>query len=240
VKTSPIPLDSEALRANLANTAQQVVIPERYLPLLDAVDGLHGVRSALSDTMGEYFHTFRNAEALVDGFQTTLLRNWSYFERSERREELFGLLAELVVGLLESGLTGEQFSLLLRALLTWASDALAGKHPDQYDDALAGLAGALTGLLPEHGPAFLERDTLVRNLVQRAAARPGLAVAYLSFYRELLGAGYRRVRDGLDLPAWALLQGEHLTDPRAVAAQFPFSATARRRSWPTSSAWSSR
>ncbi len=227
MKTSPIPFDSEALRANLANTAQQVVIPDRYLPLLDAVDGLHGVRSALSDTMGEYFHTFRNAGALVDGFQTTLLRNWSYFERSERREELFGLLAELVVGLLQSGLTGEQFSLLLRALLTWSSDALAGKHPDGYDDALAGLAGALGELLPEHEPAFLERDTLVRNLVQRAADRPGLAAAYLSFYREVLGAGYERVRDGLDLPAWALSQGEHLTDPRAVAGRFPFLKTQR-------------
>ncbi len=76
--------------------------------------------------MGEYFHTFRNADLLVDGFQTTLLRNWSYFERAPDRAELFGLLAELVVGLLESPLTGDQFSLLLRPLLTWATDVLAG------------------------------------------------------------------------------------------------------------------
>ena len=84
VKSSSVPFDSEALRANLANTAQEVVIPDRYLPLLEAVDGLHGVRAALAETMGEYFHTFRNATLLVDGFQTTLLRNWSYFERSPR------------------------------------------------------------------------------------------------------------------------------------------------------------
>ena len=88
MKTSPLPFDSEALRANLATTAQEVVIPDRYLPLLEAVAGLHGVRAALSDTMGEYFHTFRNAEPLVDGFQTTLLRNWPYFERSDDREKL--------------------------------------------------------------------------------------------------------------------------------------------------------
>ena len=68
VRTKPLPFDSEALRANLANTAQEVVIL-RYPPLLEAVDGLHGVRSSLADTMGEYFHTFRNAESLVDGFQ---------------------------------------------------------------------------------------------------------------------------------------------------------------------------
>jgi pyruvate,orthophosphate dikinase len=227
VKTSPLPFDSEALRANLADTAQEVVIPDRYLPLLDAVGGLHGVRAALGETMREYFHTFRNAELLVDGLQTTLLRNWPYFERSADRGQLFGLLAELVVGLLRSGLTPEQFSLLLRALLTWSADALSGRRPDAYDRALEGLAGALGELLAEHEAAFLERDTLVRNLVRRAAARPALAAAYLALYRDTLAAGYRRVRDRLDVPAWALTQGEGLTDPGAVAGRFRFLAGRR-------------
>jgi pyruvate, orthophosphate dikinase len=227
VKTSPLPFDSDALRANLATTAQDVVIPDRYLPLLSAVEGLHGVRAALSETMGEYFHTFRNAESLVDGFQTTLLRNWAYFERSEDRERLFGLLAELVVGLLQSGLSSEQFSLLLRALLSWSTDVLGGRHPDAYDRALEGLAAALTELLAEHEAAFLERDTLVRNLVQRAAERPSLAPGFYALYRQMLAAGYRRVRQHLDVPAWALTQGEGLTDPGAAAEQFRF-LTGRR------------
>ncbi len=227
MKTSPLPFDSEALRANLANTAQEVVIPDRYLPLLDAVDGLHGVRAALAETMGEYFHTFRNAELLVDGFQTTLLRNWPYFERSEEREKLFGLLAELVVGLLQSGLTSGQFSLLLRALLSWSTDVLGGRYPDQYDRALDGLADAFGQLLAEHEAAFLERDTLVRNLVRRAAARPSLEAGFFALYRQMLAAGYRRIREHLDVPAWALTQGEGLTDPGAVAEQFRF-LTGRR------------
>jgi pyruvate, orthophosphate dikinase len=227
VRTSPVPFDSDALRANLATTAQEVVVPDRYLPLLDAVQGLHGVRAALAETMNEYFHTFRSADLLVDGFQTTLLRNWTYFERSDEREDLFGLLGELVVGLLESGLNGEQFSLLLRALLTWAADVLAGVHPGEFDEALAGLAGALARLLPEHEAEFLERDTLVRNLTERAASRPALAPGYEALYREILSAGYRRVREHLDVPEWALSQGEHLTDPGAVAGQFAF-LTGRR------------
>ena len=36
--TPALPFDSDALRANLATTAQDVVIPERYLPLVDAVE----------------------------------------------------------------------------------------------------------------------------------------------------------------------------------------------------------
>lgn len=229
MRTSPVPFDSDALRANLATTAQEVVIPDRYLPLLDAVQGLHGVRAALAETMKEYFHTFRSADLLVDGFQTTLLRNWSYFERSEEREDLFGLLAELVVGLLDSGLTAEQFTLLLRALLTWSADVLAGVHAGEYDEALAGLAGALTRLLPEHEAEFLERDTLLRNLTQRAVTRPAIAPAYEALFLAVLVAGYRRVRDNLDVPEWAQSQGENLTDPGAVAGKFAF-LTRRRLS----------
>ncbi len=227
MRTSPVPLDSDALRANLATTAQEVVIPDRYLPLLDAVTGLHGVRAALAETMSEYFHTFRSAELLVDGFQTTLLRNWSYFERADGREDLFGLLGELVVGLLESGLTGDEFSLLLRALLTWSADVLGGAHAGEYDAPLAAVSAALVRVLPEHEAEFLERDTLLRNLTEHAASRPALAPGYEALYRAVLGAGYRRVRDNLDVPAWALSQGEHLTDPGAVAGQFAF-LTGRR------------
>ena len=229
MRTSPVPFDSDALRANLATTAQEVVIPDRYLPLLATVDGLHGVRSALAETMGEYFHTFRNADLLVDGLQTTLLRNWSYFERSPDRLELFRLLAELVVGLLDSALTPEQFSLLLRALLTWSADTLAGPYPDAYDEALAALGEALQRLLAEHEAEFLERDTLVRNLVERAAKRRALTPGFLALYRGVLAASYRRVDEYLDVPAWALTQGEHLTDPGAVAGQFAF-LTERRLS----------
>ena len=75
MKTPPVPFDSDALRANIATTAQAVVIPDRYQPLVDAVDGLYGVRASLVETVGEYFHAYRNADLLIEGFQTTLLRN---------------------------------------------------------------------------------------------------------------------------------------------------------------------
>ena len=82
-------------------------------------------------------------------------------------------------------------------------------------------------MLPAREAEFLERDTLLRNLAQRAQERPALAPGYHALFRELLAAGYRRVRDQLDVPAWALSQGEHLTDPGAVAGQFAF-LTGRR------------
>ncbi|MFA4964605.1 MAG: PEP/pyruvate-binding domain-containing protein [Thermoleophilia bacterium] len=227
MSTSPLPFDSDALRANLASTAQEVVIPDRYLPLVDAVEGLHGVRASLIETMAEYFHTFRNADLLVEGFRTTLLRNWPYFERSEDRARLLGLLAELVVGLLEASLSDEQFSRLLRGLLTWCGEAMRGPHHREYEGTLAMVGASLTRLLPGHLTAFLERDSLLRTLVERVAERPAVAPSFLELYRHILAASYRRVAENLDVPAWALAQGEGLTAPAAVAERFGF-LTARR------------
>src|SRR5665647_208398 len=175
VRSTPVPFDSDALRANIGRTAQTVVIPERYAPLVEAVEGLHGVRTSLTEIMGEYFHTFRNADMLVEGFQTTLLRNWPYFERSEDRSTLFGLFAELVLGLLDSPLSAEQSSLLLRGLLQWSTEALNGQYGSAYDESLEMIGESLVRLLPEQPVAFLERDALLRAPVaqQRVAFEEG-------------------------------------------------------------------
>ncbi len=227
VRTSPVPFDSDALRANLASTAQTVIIPDRYLPLLDAVKTLHGVRSSLTETLAEYFHTFRNADLLVDGLQTALLRNWPYFERSDDRARSFDLLAELVVGLLDAQLTPEQFSLLLRALLTWCGDAAEGRYGDEYDSGFEMLGGSLDRLLPAHRTEFLERDALLRALVERVAARPAISAVYAELYRRLLLTGYDVVQHHLDVPGWARAQGEGLTDGHAVGVSFDFLARPR-------------
>ena len=218
--TTPAPFDSDALRANIGRTAQTVVIPERYAPLVDAVEGLHGVRASLTETMGEYFHTFRNVDTLVEGFQTTLLRNWPYFERSEDRASLFGLFAELVLGLLDSPLTAEQTSRLLRGLLQWCTDALNGPHGSAYDDSLEMIGEALVRSLPLQPAAFFERDTLLRDLVALASRRPAPAPVFFDLYRRVLLLGYRRVEERLDVPEWATAQGAGLTDPAAIAERF--------------------
>ncbi len=218
--TSPLPFESDALRANIATTAQEVVIPERYAPLVDAVAGLHGVRATLVDTLGEYFHSFRNVDLLLEGFQTIVLRNWPYFERSGDRALLFELLEELILRLLDEPLTEEQASPMLRALLQWSTEALKGGRGQDYDATLQTLGEALPELLRRYPAALLERDALVRNLVEQAAGWPALAAVFLEFYREVLGVGYRLVRDRLDVPGWVKTQGGGLTDAAAVARRF--------------------
>lgn len=215
-----IPVDSDALRANLPGTAQEVVIPERYLPLVHTVEGYHGVKTPLMETLAEYFHTYRNIDLLVDGFQTILLRNWTYFEQSEDRVQSFTLLSELVLDLLDTPLTTQQASLLLRQLLTWCTAVLSGPHADEYDEPLASVADCLIRFVPNQPLASLERDTLLHGLVELAARRPALADAYTQFYRSVLLLGYHRVAERLPIPQWAVSAEAELTGPEAVATSF--------------------
>jgi pyruvate, orthophosphate dikinase len=222
-----IPVDSDALRANIAGTAQRVVIPDRYLPLVKAVDGYYGVRAPLTDTLGEYFHPFRNVDLVIDGFQTILLRNWTYFELSEDRTEAFALLCELILDLLDAPLSAQQASLLLRQLLTWCNTALAGPHGDAYDHALQTVAECLSRFLPRQPLAFLERDALLQGLVTHATGRPALEPAFSRLYRSLLLLGYHRVAERLPIPAWANSNDAELTDRGAVADRFAALASKR-------------
>jgi pyruvate,orthophosphate dikinase len=215
-----IPLDSDALRANIAGTAQEVVIPDRYLPLVQAVQDLYGVRTPLKETLAEYFHAFRNADLLIDGFQTVLLRNWTYFERSDDRARSFALLSELVLDLLACPLSGAQTSLLLRQLFTWCAGVLAGPYSDAYDESLEEIAESLAKLLPTRGLAFLERDGLLRTLVQNAERRPRIVGPFSQLYRSLLLMGYHRVVERLPIPDWAISEQTELTEPLAVEGRF--------------------
>ncbi|MBN1630570.1 MAG: hypothetical protein JW990_12455, partial [Thermoleophilia bacterium] len=215
-----IPLDSDALRANLPGTTEPVVIPERYLPLIEAVEGYQGVRTPLAETLAEYFHTHRNVDLLVDGFQTTLLRNWTYFERSESRAEAFSLLSELVLDLLDTPLTAQQASLLLRQLLTWCTAALSGSHSSEYDEPLASVAECLSGFIPRQSLAALERDTLLQGLLRAATKRPPLEPVFAEIYRSLLLLGYHRIAERLPIPEWAMSDEAELTHPETVAGSF--------------------
>ncbi len=230
-----ITLDSDALRANTPRIAQPVIIPKKFQLLLETVDSYPGVKAPIAETLTEYFHTYRNIDLLIDGFQVILLRNWSYFERSEQRTKAFSLLAELIIDLLGGALTSPQASLLLRQLLTWCTAVISGPHPDEYDKPLQKVADCLARFIPDQTLAALERDNLLRNLLRAAAGRPKLAPMYADLYRSLLAVGYDRVIQRLPLPEWALSPEAELTDRPAVASGFADLAPEKVRAFKTKS-----
>ncbi len=228
-----IPLDSDALRANIAGTAQDVIIPARYAPLLDAVEGYHGVREPLRETLTEYFHRFRNVDAVVDGLQVVLLRNWSYFDRSPQRGRLFELLTELVVGLLSGPVTREQASALLRQLFTWFGEALRAPYGPEHLPAVSRTAEALATLVGDHQVAFLERDSALHRLLEQlhtlsndcaSAGATEAVTPWAELYSDVLALGYARVAERFDIGSWAIGSEAHLNYPQAVVEVFPMTA----------------
>ncbi len=184
------------------------------------MDGYHGVKTPLAETLAEYFHTYRNVDLLIDGFQTTLLHNWTYFERSDNRVQALVLLSELVLDLLDTPLSSQQASLLLRQLLTWCTAALNGPHGSDYNEPLRNVAECLLRFIPRQPLAALERDTLLRMLVESTARHQDIEPAFAALYRSLLLLGYQRIAERLPLPEWATSGEAELTDPRALANAF--------------------
>lgn len=221
--TRDVPPDSDALRANVAGTAHTVEIPALYLPLLDAVHDLHGVRGLLRDTLEEYFHPLRNVDAVLEGLQTLLLRNWSYVERTPARVQYFALAADLVMRLAETSLDDEQLSRLLRLAVTWAATVAEGPHAEEHVDELARLGASLATLLPDRPEPFLERDRLVRRVLDRLHRRddaPDVLAPWLELYLSSLRAGYARVARHLDVTAWIASGETALRDRLQAEALF--------------------
>ena len=217
------PPDSDALRANIAGTAHTVEIPARYRVLLEAVDDLYGVRDPLRDTLEEYFHPLRNVDAVLEGLQTLLLRNWSYLERSSRRAEFFSLAADLVLSLAETRLDDDRLSRLLRIALTWASSAAEGPHAEEYAKGLTDLGASLATLLPDRPEPFLERDRLARRVLDRLHRRgeqPQVPAPWLELYLSCLRAGYARIARRLDAAGWIASGETSLRDRPAAEALF--------------------
>ena len=88
-------------------------------------------------------------------------------------------------------------------------------------------ASACPGHFPRQPLAFLERDALLRGLVERAAQRSALEPVFSRLYRDLLLLGYRRLSERLPIPRWATSSEAELAEAGAVVAHFSLLAPER-------------
>ncbi|MEW6501806.1 MAG: phosphoenolpyruvate synthase, partial [Thermodesulfobacteriota bacterium] len=79
--TSP-PLDSDALRANLLETAVgEVVIAPEYEVLLTTVADYKGIHDALHEVLLEVSHPFRNWKLILPKLRSFVLKNLDHYRR---------------------------------------------------------------------------------------------------------------------------------------------------------------
>lgn len=233
-----LPVDSDALRANIAGTAVAPQIPERFFILLEAVATHYGPRELLRETLEEYFHKYRNAGTVIDGLQTILLRDWTYFDTHPERQHLAELLLEIVLSLLRAPLPEERTTQLLRQLLLWYGEMLSGPHGADYVPLGGPIADALRDMLPKIPVSFLERDKPLRALAQAAlalaeAAGPDdldtqrVASRLAALYRQVLRLGYLKIEEHLDVAKWAQSREVRLRHMAEIATLFDFATAAR-------------
>ncbi len=89
-KKSDMAIESDALRANLEETATtDVVIDPSYSVLPEIVDTFRGIRHNIDDLLYESSHPFRNWNIIIPRLRTFVLKNLSHYFGHERGPEAF-------------------------------------------------------------------------------------------------------------------------------------------------------
>ena len=111
---------SDALRANLIETAQEVVIRSEYQLLLNVVVDFRGIHNQLETLLLEVCHSYRNWELLLPHLRNFTLKNSMHYKRHPRGPEAFKLFSKIYLEALEESIKREGLpALLMEALFAW-------------------------------------------------------------------------------------------------------------------------
>ena len=84
IKIETAAIESDALRANLLETAGKVVIDPELQLLLDVVEPYKGLHSTLTKLLYEVCHPFRNWKLVLPQLRSFALKNVNYYRTNDR------------------------------------------------------------------------------------------------------------------------------------------------------------
>lgn len=120
IKQFVVGIDSDALRANLLETAGDVVIATELMPLLDIVKKYKGIHSSLESLLYEICHPFRNWGLIMPLLRSFVLRNCNHFIRHEKGPYAIRLFAQIFFeAIKDSEKNGTLLSDIIEAKLAW-------------------------------------------------------------------------------------------------------------------------
>ncbi len=117
----PIPLASDALKANLLETATSVQIHPELLLLRDVVCRYQGLLSKIDMLLYEVSHPYRNWKVIVPELRAYVLKNLHYYRDHDQGAEAFSLFMSIFFNALHESTRNEQLlRRILEAMLAYA------------------------------------------------------------------------------------------------------------------------
>ncbi len=100
-RKSSTTIESDALKANLLETAGQVVIDPELLVLLEVVEQFKGLHSTLEKLLYEVCHPFRNWKIVLPQLRSFVLKNFNHYRIHEKGPYAFRLFSHLFMEALQ-------------------------------------------------------------------------------------------------------------------------------------------
>ena len=91
----PVAIESDALRANLIETAEKVIIRPEFTILLDMMTKYKGLHSSLESLLYEICHPFRNWSLILPVLRSFVLKNSGHFVRHPDGPQAIALFGQL-------------------------------------------------------------------------------------------------------------------------------------------------
>ena len=119
------PIQSQALTANLKETAGEVQVDPRFAPLKDIVSRQPGLLAKIDNLVHEVSHPFHNWKMIIPELRSYVLKNLHIYRDHEQGPEAFSLFVDIFFqALLESARNEQLVDRILDALLAYV-DKLA-------------------------------------------------------------------------------------------------------------------
>jgi pyruvate,orthophosphate dikinase len=186
---SLINIKSDALRANLEETAGEVVVDPAYAPLLEVVDGYRGLSTKVDQLLYEISHPYRNWKFIIPEIRAFILKNLTHYQRHAKGPQCFGLFCGIFLSALEEcKKNGRQVAMVMEAMLAFTDKLITSMQEEdlhRYEAELNAFFDRLRAL-DEIDPQVMMFMVQGHHPMKKMAARlasfsetnPGIAFDY--------------------------------------------------------------
>lgn len=113
-------IESDALRANLRETAQNVVINPEYATLLEIVSNFRGIHNSLETLLYELCHSFRNWALILPQLRSHVIKNCHIYIKDPRGPEAFSIFCDFFLqAMVESEKNEAVHAQAVESLFAW-------------------------------------------------------------------------------------------------------------------------